>query len=78
MAKILVVDYDQGMRELLDIMLCKERYKVSCYGDPEKALVRCAKEKYDLVITDLKMPRMDGITFLKRLKAQESEFLKDI
>jgi len=73
MAKILVVDDDQGMRELLDIMLSKEGHKVSCYGDPEKALVRCSKEKYDLVITDLKMPRMDGIAFLKRLKEQEPE-----
>ncbi|MEI7636547.1 MAG: sigma-54 dependent transcriptional regulator [Syntrophus sp. (in: bacteria)] len=73
MAKILVVDDDQNMREFLDIMLTGEGHKVSCYREPEKALIRCGKEKYDLVITDLKMPRMDGIAFLKRLKEQEPE-----
>jgi two-component system response regulator PilR (NtrC family) len=73
MAKILVVDDDQGMREVLDIMLTREGHKVSCYGEPGKALIRCGKEKFDLVITDLKMPRMDGIAFLKRLKEQEPE-----
>ena len=68
MAKILVVDDDQGMRELLEIMLTEEGYRVSTAADAGKALARCRKETFDLIITDLKMPKMDGITFLREVK----------
>ena len=68
MAKILVVDDDQGMRELLEIMLTEEGYRVSTAGDAAKALARCRKEMFDLIITDLKMPKMDGIGFLRQVK----------
>jgi two-component system response regulator PilR (NtrC family) len=68
MAKILVVDDDQGIREFLEIMLSREGYRVSVTGDAGKALVRCRKETFDLIITDLKMPKMDGIGFLKEVK----------
>ena len=68
MAKILVVDDDQGMREFLEIMLSREGYRVSTSSDAGKALSRCRKETFDLIITDLKMPKMDGIGFLKEVK----------
>ncbi len=68
MAKILVVDDDQGMREFLEIMLTGEGYRVNTASDAGKALARCKREKFDLVITDLKMPKMDGIEFLRSLK----------
>ncbi len=68
MAKILVVDDDQGMREFLEIMLTQEGYGVSSASDAAKALTRCRKEAFDLIITDLKMPKMDGIGFLREVK----------
>ena len=68
MAKILVVDDDQGMRELLEIILTEEGYSVITAGDAGKALIRCRKERFDLIITDLKMPKMDGIGFLREIK----------
>jgi two-component system, NtrC family, response regulator PilR len=68
MAKILVVDDDKGIRELLEIMLVREGYEVTTSGEPAKALQRCRKEHFDLVITDLKMPKIDGIEFLKIVK----------
>jgi two-component system response regulator PilR (NtrC family) len=68
MAKILVVDDDQGIRDMLEIMLSREGYEVTCAADANKALSRCKKEKYDLILTDLKMPKIDGIEFLKELK----------
>ncbi len=68
MATVLVVDDDQGMRELLDIMLTEEGYRVSTAGDARKALAQCRKEIFDLIITDLKMPKMDGIDFLRKVK----------
>ncbi len=68
MARILVVDDDQGMREFLEIMLTREGYDVATSGDGAKALVEFRRRKFDLVITDLKMPRMDGIAFLRQIK----------
>ncbi len=73
MAKILVVDDDQGMREFLEIMLSREGYQVSTASDAGKALSRCRKETFDLIITDLKMPKMDGIGFLKEVKELSPE-----
>ena len=73
MARILVVDDDLGMRDLLEIMLTQEDYEVACCGDPDKALQRVQKEQFDLVITDLKMPKMDGIEFLKQVKEVKPE-----
>lgn len=73
MAKILVVDDDQGMRELLEIMLSEEGYGVSTAGDAGKALARCRKETFDLIITDLRMPKLDGIGFLRQVKELSPE-----
>lgn len=73
MAKILVVDDDQGMREFLEIMLTKEGYDVTSTEDPVKAIIFCRKTAYDLVITDLKMPKIDGIEFLKTIKDQRPD-----
>lgn len=68
MANILVVDDDRGMREFLEIMLTGEGYWVTCAAEGEQALGLCKKHAFDLVITDLKMPRIDGIGFLKSIK----------
>jgi two-component system response regulator PilR (NtrC family) len=73
MAKILVVDDDQGMREFLEIMLTKEGYKVASASDAVKALSCCRKENFDLIITDLRMPKMDGIGFLREVKKASPE-----
>jgi len=73
MAKILVVDDDQGMREFLEIMMTREGYRVVTAGDAGKALARCRKETFDLIITDLKMPKMDGVGFLKEVKQLSPE-----
>jgi len=75
MANILVVDDDQGMREFLEIMLGREGYRVAVAANAEKGWERCRKEKFDLVITDLKMPGADGIEFIKRMKDISPETL---
>jgi two-component system response regulator PilR (NtrC family) len=68
MTRVLVVDDDAGVRELLEIMLTREGYSVVSEGDGVKGLNRCKKERFDLVLTDLKMPKMDGLEFLKSVK----------
>jgi two-component system, NtrC family, response regulator PilR len=73
MARILVVDDDQGMREFMEIMLTKEGYNVTCAEEPAKAITLCRKTDFDLVITDLRMPKIDGIEFLKTIKDQRPE-----
>jgi two-component system response regulator PilR (NtrC family) len=73
MASILVVDDDQGMREFMEIMLLKEGYDVTSIGEPMKAVDLCRKTDFDLIITDLKMPKINGIEFLKIIKDQNPE-----
>lgn len=73
MARILVVDDDQGMREFMEIMLTKEGYSVTSADGPVKAINLCRKAVFDLVITDLRMPKIDGIEFLKTVKDQYPE-----
>jgi two-component system response regulator PilR (NtrC family) len=73
-ARVLVIDDEKSMREFLAIMLEKEGYEVDTAENGPKALDLCKEELYDLVITDIKMPRMDGLEVLHRLKeiAQET------
>jgi two-component system response regulator PilR (NtrC family) len=73
MAKILVLDDDQGMREFMEIMLTKEGYDVTSADEPSKAINLCRRIDFDLVITDLRMPKIDGIEFLKTIKDQKPE-----
>lgn len=71
--KILVVDDEKSMREMLEIFLRKEGYDVETVEDGAKAEEKTRKNHYDLVILDLKMPNMDGMTFLQRLKERDSD-----
>ena len=68
MAKILVVDDDQGMREFLEILLVREGYEVSSASGGKEAIALCKKHKFDLAISDLKMPKVNGIDVLKSIK----------
>ncbi|MDI6686593.1 MAG: sigma-54 dependent transcriptional regulator [Desulfobacterales bacterium] len=68
MAKILVVDDDRGMREFLEILLAREGHEVTSASGGKEALGFCKKHKFDLAITDLKMPKVDGIDVLKAIK----------
>ena len=71
--KILVVDDEQSMREFLDIMLKKEGYKVSLASNGEEVLKYIDKDIFDLVLLDIRMPKMDGIAVLKKIKATSPE-----
>jgi two-component system, NtrC family, response regulator PilR len=73
MAKILIVDDNQEMRELMEIMLQEEGHDVTTAGEPLKAIELCRKTNFDLVITDLKMPKINGIEFLKIIKDEKPD-----
>ena len=67
-AKILVVDDEPGIRDLLSYELCFHDYQVVTAVNGEEALEKVRKEKFDLVISDIKMPRMGGIEMLDAIK----------
>lgn len=73
MAKMLVVDDDRGMKEFLQIMLEKDGHAVSCAGGGTEALNLCRKNRFDLVLTDLKMPKVNGIDLLQEIKTISPE-----
>lgn len=65
MKKILVVDDEENMRHMLASLLGRNGFEVLTAGDGEEALMRLAKSSFDFVLCDLKMPRMDGLAFLR-------------
>ena len=67
-ATIVVVDDEKDMRDFLDIMLRKEGYDVECMPSADSALAFCRGNGFDLVITDLKMPGMNGVELLRAVK----------
>ena len=67
--KILLVDDEKDMLLLLERIISEERdHELSSETNPLRALELFKKDDFDLVITDLKMPKMDGITLLHELK----------
>ncbi len=68
-ARILVVDDEKVIREILTEFLTMEGYQVGAAEDGQKALDELALRPYDLIISDLKMPRMSGLQLLERLAA---------
>lgn len=73
MEKILVVDDEQSLREVLSIMLKRTGYAVTSVADGEEAIELLNKDIFDLVITDLRMPKIDGMEVLKAAKSASPE-----
>lgn len=72
-AKILIVEDEKNMREVLKILLEGEGYKVVTAHDGIDGLGWIQKDIFDLVITDIKMPGMDGFGILKKLQEVSPE-----
>ncbi|MGR8941418.1 MAG: hybrid sensor histidine kinase/response regulator [Gammaproteobacteria bacterium] len=66
--RILVVDDDQNNRELLSRLLTYQGYRIDTVDNGIDALARLADESFDLILLDVMMPEMDGITVLTKLK----------
>ena len=65
---ILVVDDELSMREFLQIFLELKQFKVSTAESAEEALAVFGEYDFDLVLSDLNLPGIDGIAFIKQLK----------
>jgi two-component system response regulator PilR (NtrC family) len=73
MSKILIVDDEQSMRDFLSIMLKKEGHDVAAAETSISAVKAVQGEIFDLVISDVRMPGMDGIDLLKTVKEVSPE-----
>jgi CheY-like chemotaxis protein len=71
-ARILVVDDDASLRDLLRLHLSAAGYEVEVAADGIAAGYRVLKSPPDLIITDVNMPNMDGFEFVAALKADTS------
>jgi len=72
-ARILIVDDEQSLREMLAVLLSREGYQIDQAANGEDALDKIAAHNVDLIISDIKMPRLTGIDLLRRLREQENE-----
>ena len=66
--KILIVDDDQDFSQLLEFDLKKHGYVVALAVNGEEGLEKIKTEKPEIIIIDIKMPKMDGYTFVRRIK----------
>ncbi len=71
--KILVVDDDASLREFLEILLIQEGYQVETVDNGEKALDFVENNDVSLVISDIRMPGMDGVSLLRSIKSRRPE-----
>ena len=70
MAHILVIEDDDQFREMLDQMLTHDSHRVTFARDGEEGLRLSGQVKPELIITDILMPKMDGIETIKELSKQ--------
>lgn len=73
MSKILIVDDELSMREFLKILLEKDGHSVRMAEDAAVALKEVEADTFDLVISDIRMPRMSGLELLAELKNQNPD-----
>ena len=76
MAKVLLVEDDNNLREIFEMRLQAEGYETLVASDGEEALVVALKEKPDLIIADVMMPKMSGFEMLETLRAAPD--MKDV
>jgi CheY-like chemotaxis protein len=69
MAKVLLVEDDQNLREIFAMRLQAEGYQTITAGDGEEALTVAMKEKPDLIIADVMMPKLSGFEMLETLRS---------
>ena len=66
MSNILIIDDEKAIRKTLGEILSYEGYKIDEAGDGEEGLKRFREKNYDVVLCDIKMPKIDGIEFLDK------------
>ena len=70
---ILLVDDEEGIRKVLGLSLADQGYKVFSAGSGSEALKKFDDVNPPIVLTDIKMPDMDGITLLQKIKQRNQK-----
>jgi DNA-binding NtrC family response regulator len=70
--RVALLDDEQRMVEILSMILGRDGYDVRSFTDPETAIAAYEADPFDLLITDLRMPGVDGLEVLKRLRGHDA------
>lgn len=73
MAKLLIIDDERGIRNTLREILADEGHEVEVAENGKQGLEMAQAKAYDLIFSDIKMPEMDGLEFLAKLKNDEND-----
>ena len=68
MSKLLIIDDEEGIRKVLTLSLASDGYDVSAAAGGEEGIEIFKKESPSIILTDIKMPGMDGVETLKKIK----------
>src|SRR5258708_25215402 len=71
--RVLVVDDEQSLRKVLAATLQREGYEVQVAADGQEALLALDRDGADVVVTDLVMPKMDGLSLLRKVVARHPD-----
>jgi len=71
MAKVLIVDDDMTLRELYEERMKADGYTIVSASDGEEAIEKTTKEKPDIILLDIMMPKINGIDVMKMLREKE-------
>jgi len=71
--RILIVDDEHYMRDVLTKVVCAEGYKSNTAGDAQEAMQKLAQAAYDMVLTDITMPGVDGLQLLRHVSTHYPE-----
>ena len=73
MANILIIDDEKAIRKTLTEILAFEGHKIEEAADGEEGLMKFTEKSFDVVLCDIKMPKMDGIEFLEKAKQHNAD-----
>lgn len=71
--RILIVDDEESFRHMLSVILIKEGYEVETSSNGEEGLQKASASPFDEILCDIRMPRMDGLVFLREIKKTGAE-----
>ncbi|NJD09501.1 MAG: response regulator, partial [Gemmatimonadetes bacterium] len=67
--KVLIIDDEPGLRQTVSLLLTEEGYEVHTASDGEQGLARALDLVPDIILCDVRMPRLGGLEFLQRFRA---------
>lgn len=76
MHRIMLVDDEENVLNALFRLLRRNSWDVETYTDPEEALLRAQTTDFDLVLSDYRMPRINGVTLLTAIKEHQPESMR--